>query len=227
MTDRAIVFGASGALGAEIAERLAVDGIEVVRAGRHPRTDGHWVATDGPNWLADAGEVPFSRVVFAQGMNAAGGLDATTSDQVEAVFDANVLSVVRLLKELRGARLLARPARVCILGSVWSRIARADKTAYVISKSAVSGLVRSLCADLSTDQVFVNALLPGVVDSPMTREFLDAESLDRIVADTPSGRLVTPEDVANGCAWLTSAQANGISGQSIVMDFGWSVVRRV
>jgi hypothetical protein len=166
-------------------------------------------------------------VVFAHGENTAGGIADVTADELARIIDANVLSIVRWVGDLRSSGLLAPNCRICIIGSVWANIARPKKIAYVVSKSAVSGLVRSLAIDLADDGIAVNAVLPGVIDTPMTRSFLSNESLEKLIAETPGRQLVSAPQIAEVCTWLVSPEAKGIVGQAIVVDNGWSISRYV
>jgi 3-oxoacyl-[acyl-carrier protein] reductase len=232
VTDVAMVFGATGALGGGIARYVEEEGLRVVRVTRsRPPTDNivgqDWVDLSDPKWMHDLPSVRLDRVIFAQGLNASGGIDHCAEGDLEALFEANVVSIVRWLRALRDAEVLQRPCRVVIVGSVWATVARPDKLAYVVSKSAVSGLVRSLCADLGRDKISVNAVLPGVVDTPMTRKFLNEEAILRLADETPTRELISVQDVARVAAWLASPHAHGICGQSIVLDNGWSTVRHV
>ena len=227
-----MVVGATGALGGGIARYLEEAGVRVIRAARsRPPTNNivgqEWVDLSDPRWVHDLPPVTLDRVIFAQGLNASGGIDDCAEGDLESLFDANVVSIVRWLQALRRVKVLERPCRVVVVGSVWATIARPDKLAYVVSKSAVTGLVRSLCADLGPDDVVVNAVLPGVVDTPMTRTFLNAQALLRLAEETPTRELISVEDVARVTAWLASPDAHGICGQSIVLDNGWSTVRHV
>lgn len=227
MTDRALIFGIRGALGSAIAHRFESSGITVTGVSRSPSTRPQWVSCETEAWTTALGSSKFNRVVFAQGENAAGAISATCITDVERLMNANVLSIIRWIQDLRTSGLLVEGCRICILGSVWANIARPGKLAYVVSKSAVSGLVRSLAIDLADEGVSVNAVLPGVVDTPMTRAFVSEDSRLKLKAETPGGDMVSELQIAEVCMWITSPQAKGIVGQSIVVDNGWSISRYV
>jgi NAD(P)-dependent dehydrogenase (short-subunit alcohol dehydrogenase family) len=73
----------------------------------------------------------------------------------------------------------------------------------------------------------MNAVLPGVVDTPMTRANLDQTQISNIEKQTPTKSLVTSEEVAKAVNWLASAQSSGINGQFIRVDNGWSQIRAI
>ena len=109
--------------------------------------------------------------------------------------------------------------------SIWESVARPGKFSYTVSKAAVGGLVRAAAADLAADGHRVNAVLPGVTDTPMTRAMLDADQLAAVTGGTGFDKLVSLDEVAATIAWLCSAQSSGISGQSLTVDLGFSNVR--
>ena len=223
----ALVFGASGALGSAVSGKLADLGSRVLRVSRTAREGDTWLSGDVRVWQDRIEPASVNRVVFAQGQNAAGGLSQQSPGQLEELFEGNIVTIARWMNQIVEADLATNPCRVCIIGSVWATTARTDKLAYIVTKSAVPGLVRALNAELAGMGIAVNAILPGVVDTPMTRKFLSAEAIAEVERATPGGRLVTAQDVAEACAWLTSPAAHGISGQSLVIDGGWSSVRTI
>lgn len=226
MSDLALVFGASGTLGSTITDRLSRD-CEVIRLTRNSNAESSWLSTSSDRWVESIAGRTISRVIWAQGANAAGGIDDSPAEDLLRLFEANVNYIVSTLSCLRAASALREGSRICIVSSIWQAVARESKLAYVTTKSAVGGLVRSLAADLGPDGIAVNAVLPGVVMSPMTSTFLDDDALRRLRDETPTHELVTASDIAEVVTWITSASSHGIHGQSIVVDNGWSVVRRV
>ncbi|MBI3429253.1 MAG: SDR family oxidoreductase [Actinobacteria bacterium] len=165
--------------------------------------------------------------VWAQGANFTGGISETSTQQWDEIWDANFKYIVRSLEILLGKKLFSHGARLVVVSSVWQEITRAQKVAYIASKAAVGGLVRGLAADLGREGISINAVLPGVVDSPMTRQHLNSGQIERVVQGTPKGQLVTPEEIAKTVAFLVGPDSAGINGQSIIVDGGWSITRNV
>jgi NAD(P)-dependent dehydrogenase (short-subunit alcohol dehydrogenase family) len=142
-------------------------------------------------------------------------------------MEANITFVASTLKLLVDKKLLNKPCRSVVLGSVWQNLSRTNKFAYTVSKSAVAGLVGSIASDMADYGLSINAVLPGVVDSPMTRANLSKPSLERIQRESLGRELVSATEVADVVAFLISANSSGINGQSIVVDHGWSKARHV
>jgi NAD(P)-dependent dehydrogenase (short-subunit alcohol dehydrogenase family) len=116
------------------------------------------------------------------------------------------------------------------VSSILARIGVAGYTGYCASKAGVSGLVRAFAAELAPLHIQVNAVAPGWVDTAMAREGLDGmaaamgisqeEALAIAMKDVPLGRMGRPEEVAGLVAWLTSADAQGVTGQTMDMNGG-------
>lgn len=223
-----IVFGGSGTLGSAVVAALRSASFTVLIAGR--RLDGaKGISTDDENWfkeLADSG-AQLAGVVWAQGVNHSGDAVATERHELREVLDANVSFIHSTFQELQRQGVLSNPCRTVVLSSVWEKFGRNDKFAYMVSKAALAGLVKSLAIDFADQGVACNAVLPGVIDSPMTRANLTASQLRRIEQSTPGGQLVTADEVAELVVWLISASSSGVQGESIVVDKGWSSARLI
>jgi NAD(P)-dependent dehydrogenase (short-subunit alcohol dehydrogenase family) len=106
-------------------------------------------------------------------------------------------------------------------------LSRKNKFSYSVSKAALEGLVNSVLADFSGDGLRINAVLPGVIDSPMTRANLSQDQIDNIESQTPSRKLVSSCELSKIIAWLLSNESLGVNGQFINVDNGWSNVRTI
>jgi 3-oxoacyl-[acyl-carrier protein] reductase len=94
---------------------------------------------------------------------------------------------------------------------------------YSASKAGIIGLVRSAALEVAKNNITVNAIEPGTISTEGTRR--DAlEELKRQEDRTPTGRLSTPEDIGNAILFLASDLASNITGQTIVVDGGYSIV---
>jgi enoyl-[acyl-carrier protein] reductase III len=100
---------------------------------------------------------------------------------------------------------------------------------YVVvgaSKAALESLTRYLAVELAPKNIVVNAVSPGLVETDALKHFdtlSDKRVIERAIAATPAGRLVTPEDVANVVAFLCTPAASMIRGQIVVMDGGYTL----
>jgi NAD(P)-dependent dehydrogenase (short-subunit alcohol dehydrogenase family) len=222
-----LVFGGTGAIGSAIARYAEDRGWKVTCVSRR----GPGIAYDPfdkeSSFEEVAGQGPFSAVCWAQGINATDSVYDVDLERNLEIYRANCLYVLATLQLLLGAKLLTRPARLCVISSIWQNLARQTKLSYCMSKAALEGLVLSASTDLAADGHLFNAVLPGALETPMTRRNLSSEQLERLTDATRFGRLPGLEDVASAVFYLCSAANTGITGQFIAADLGYSRVRLV
>jgi len=218
-----LVYGASGALGKSILEYLRKDEIEVFGLSRSAKNSEFISLDDEKSYENLSSHAKQYSVVFAQGTNISDNIESPS--ELRSMFEANVVFIVENLSRLLKFGLIGKGCSVVILSSIWQEISRPNKMSYSVSKSALKGLVGSLVADVSRKGIRVNAVLPGVVDSPMTRKMLSNDDLAKIESETPMGVLVSNVEVARTVAWLLSDQSSGIVGQFIRVDNGWTGVK--
>jgi NAD(P)-dependent dehydrogenase (short-subunit alcohol dehydrogenase family) len=119
---------------------------------------------------------------------------------------------------------------VVVVSSILARIAVPGYTGYSASKAGLLGLVRSLAAEVAPDNVQVNAICPGWVDTEMAWSGLDGlaaaiggtrkDAYRQAMQEVPLRRMSRPEDVAGAVAWLLSDDARGVTGQAIDQNGG-------
>ena len=114
--------------------------------------------------------------------------------------------------------------RGCIvnISSMWGLRGASCEGAYACSKAAIVGLTRSLALELAPSRIRVNCVAPGCIETDMVR-VLGQETREMLVAETPIGRLGTPEDIAHAVAFLASEKASFITGQVLTADGGFIV----
>jgi 3-oxoacyl-[acyl-carrier protein] reductase len=229
---RLLVLGASGAIGTTVVDHAIRDGWQVVAVSRTERsTSKH----DGIEWLhydplddADPrlvfeGQQPFDGVCFAQGANVTDSLATFDLAGHLDLYRANCLSVVVASAMLVEAGLLREGgARIVVVSSIWQERARTNKLSYTMTKAAIGGFVRSASVDLGADGHLVNGVLPGVLDTPMTRSQLSDEQISRVCDKTMVGRLPDLATLADTIIFLCSERNTSISGQSLAVDLGMS-----
>lgn len=221
----ALVFGATGGLGEPIADALAADHDTVLRASR---SGGEGLVRAAPPDLEELDALPsLDAVVWAQGANVNDSAATVEVDRYEEVMAANVTYVVATMQRMLDRGRIADGARLVVLSSIWQQIARPGKFSYTVSKAAIGGLVRAASADLAERGILVNAVLPGVTDTAMTRAMLGDAQVDAVASQTGFGRLTSTDDVAGLVAHLCSVRNTGVTGQSVAVDLGFSHVRQL
>jgi NAD(P)-dependent dehydrogenase (short-subunit alcohol dehydrogenase family) len=223
-----LIFGGTGVLGAAIAAKYDANGYQItygVRTVSNPANQFQLPLTDGPVPDLLKGEL-FDTVIFAQGANNNDSVINHSPDDLNRLFEANVSFISTTAKALMLHNLIKQKAKIVILSSFWEQITRAEKMSYTVTKAAVGGLVRSMAVDLGNAKgILVNGLLPGVVDSPMARGLLKPEQIENVQWQTPGHKMIIPTDVANAAYLLGCEDNTAISGQSVFVDYGFTVSR--
>lgn len=170
---------------------------------------------------------PYDAICWAQGVNLNDNIYSYQRDEHQATYEANVLFILESLSRLLKNQMVAKSARLCVISSIWQEISRQNKLSYAVSKSALHGLVLSLANDLAKDGILVNAILPGALDTPMTRQNLSPQQIQAIESATQFGRLPNLTDVVLAAFYMCSEQNTGVTGQFLKVDLGFSDVRNL
>jgi hypothetical protein len=224
-----LIFGGFGTIGHAVVDHFESKGYSVWMTSRN--LDGR-----SEKVIKVIGDQEFDRtelaklpeldvVVWAQGVNTNDSINNVQSEIMEKIIHGNSIFIVNTLNGLISTDKILDGARLCVISSIWQDIIRSNKLSYSISKAACGAVVRSAASDLASRNILVNAVLPGVLDTPMTRAVLDDEQLLRVQKETGFFRLVNPEEVAEVIGFLCSPSNTAITGQSIVVDLGYTNVR--
>lgn len=163
--------------------------------------------------------------------NAAAGFNRPALEQKESGWDytMNLNARALLFAAQKAAPLMqARGGgHILAISSPGAYRVMPDYIAVGASKAALDALIRYLAVELAPLNIRVNAIAPGLVLTDALRHFsimADPEVIPRAVANTPAGRLVTPEDVAELALFLCSPAADMIRGQIILQDGGYTLI---
>ena len=228
---RCLIFGGFGAIGSAVALEFKKNSFEVWRTSRSSRANERKSIVAVGESIADVASFDslpqFDAVVWAQGSNLNDSISEFKAENLDELLNSNVKFVASTLATLISQNKVMSGAKMCIVSSVWQDAIRPNKLSYAVSKAALNGLLKSVALDLSERKIFVNAVLPGVIDTSMTRGVLSDEQILAVQGRTGFGRLVQPEELAEVIYFLCSESNNCISGQSIVADLGFTNVRPV
>lgn len=139
------------------------------------------------------------------------------------VIQVNLLGVWRCLRAEIPAMLAASGGAIVNTASVAGLVGAGGLSAYVASKHAVVGLTRTAAIEYAKAGVRVNAVCPGVIDTPMVdRLSLEMPTLrEALLAMKPMGRLGRPEEIAEAILWLCSDAASFVTGHALAVDGGY------
>jgi 2-deoxy-D-gluconate 3-dehydrogenase len=243
----AIVTGGNRGIGLGMARALAAAGARVVVAARNAARSEAAVGelrTLGGEPLAITSDVSDERSVdalIAEAARRCGRLDILVNnagtnirkpanelslEEWRRVLDTNLTSAFLCSRAAYPHMRRAGGGKIVNIGSMLSLFGVSFAPAYGASKGGLVQLTKSLAAAWAPDNIQVNAVLPGWIDTELTREGRrQVPSLhERVVARTPAGRWGTPDDVAGIAVFLASAASDFVTGAAIPVDGGYSAL---
>ena len=237
----ALVTGGSQGIGRAIAARFVAEGADVIITGRRKDVLDEAVAELGPRVTGVAGDAASlddldvvmtavrdtGRSLDVLVANAGGGSEAPLPEMTPELFDQVADLNIRgtFFTVQRALPLLADGARIVLVGSISGSNGDPGHATYNASKAAVRSFARTFTNDLRERAIRVNALSPGPTMSVGFADFVGGEeSIRRIAAAVPVGRIGRPEEVAAAALFLASQESSFVAGAELVVDGGMSQV---
>lgn len=240
----ALVTGGAGGIGHAIAQRLAQEGADIVVAVHRHDADADTTAnairaTGRRAWIVagDIGDPSQAFSIIDQGLSEADTLDIlvnnagvevrapfveVTEADYDHVLDTNLKGPFFLTQRFV-KHLIDRKARgkVINISSVHEELPFPHFTSYCASKGGLRMMMRNLAIELAPAGITVNNIAPGAIETPINRKLMaDRTELQALLANIPLGRLGRPDEVAGLAAYLASADADYITGATLVIDGG-------
>jgi NAD(P)-dependent dehydrogenase (short-subunit alcohol dehydrogenase family) len=151
-------------------------------------------------------------------------LNAISPQKMEQFFQTNVICAINLTRQVvKSPNFSESGGSIIFIASVMGVVGENGKTLYSMTKGALVSAVKSISVELAPRKIRVNAVSPGVVETPMSENAIysrNEESLNKIRAMHPLG-LGQPADVANACVVLLSDASRWITGTNMIVDGGY------
>jgi NAD(P)-dependent dehydrogenase (short-subunit alcohol dehydrogenase family) len=242
----AVITGAAGGIGRAAALLFSGAGAKVTITDRNEAGVTETLAMvkqSGGTGQALAGDIssePFVESLIAAAVSTYGKLDAAfnnagiVSDLTEPVSNftltewnrvlgINLTGVFLCMKYETRAMLANGRGAIANTASALGQVAQYNMPAYCASKAGVIGLTKASALDYATRGIRVNAIMPGVIETPMTKEavFVATPGLREILlSQHPVGRFGQPEEVAQVALWLCSDASSFVTGHALAVDGG-------
>jgi len=237
----ALVTGGNGGIGLGMAQGLVQAGARVAIAGRDPAKNAHAAkALDAIALEADLKDEKACRALVDEAARRLGRLDILinnaginvrkqpqefTLDEWRLVMDTNLTSAFVAAQTAYPHMKKAGGGKIINIGSMMSIFGASFTTAYAASKGGIVQMTRALATAWARDNIQVNAVLPGWIDTALTRGArADVKGLhENVLRRTPAGRWGEPADLSGIAVFLSSKASDFVTGTAIPVDGGYSV----
>ena len=239
---KALVVGGAGGIGRAAVGGLAAHGAEVVvadlnadaaqRVADEVTASGKAARAYELNVLdpqsisrAVTDLEPVDILVLTAAVNVRKRMLDYTSEDFDKVIGLNLKSSFEMIKAFGKGMAERGGGSIIALTSIRSITVEPGQSAYAATKAALLQVVRTAAAELGPQGVRVNAVAPGVVETPLTQPILDnQEWADAYAQKTALGRWSRPEELAGAVVYLASDAASYVTGTQIFVDGGWTAV---
>jgi 3-oxoacyl-[acyl-carrier protein] reductase len=242
LTDRkALVTGASGGIGGAVAKAFHALGATVAVSGTRPDALEGLAAELGSRThvlKANLGDKDEVEALVPAAEAAMGGLDILVNnagitrdgllmrmkdEDWEAVIAVNLTAAFRLSRAAVKGMMRRRFGRIVNIGSVVGTTGNPGQVNYAASKAGLIGMSKALAAEVASRGITVNVVAPGFIESPMTNVLNDKQR-EGILGSVPMGRLGQGGEIAAAVAYLASAEAGYVTGQTLHVNGGMAMI---
>tara|TARA_B100000886_G_scaffold212182_1_gene146989 strand:- start:431 stop:1159 length:729 start_codon:yes stop_codon:yes gene_type:complete len=230
----ALITGASGAIGKEIASSLSKSGASVILCGtkkevleniaRDLSGKVEIITENIKNFekfekILTKKQLNIDILVNNAGITKDNLLIRMKEDDIDNVININLLSLIKISKCVLKNMMKQKFGRIISISSVVGFTGNPGQVNYCASKSGITGFTKSLALEVASRGITVNAIAPGYISSAMTDKLSDIQR-DSIISGIPVGRIGRPSDISNAVLFLAREDASYITGNTIHVNGG-------
>ena len=237
----ALITGASGGIGMSIVKKMKQCGAKLIISGTRQNVlndlaselgnDVKTIITDLNNKddvlnLAKEAEASFGHIdilINNAGITADNLFLRMKDDEWDQVINVNLSAPMRLTRQVIKGMLKRRYGRVIFISSVVGYSGNAGQSNYAASKSALVGFTKSIALEVASRGITCNLIAPGFISTPMTDKLSDDQKKN-IIENIPVNRLGKVDDISNGCVYLASDESSFITGTTLHINGGMSMI---
>lgn len=240
----ALVTGAGQGIGRATALRLAREGAAIGILDRNPETTAKTasiIKEMGARALELVADVSDTDAVTERVQNLReefGSMDVLVNnagfdrpgaflkigpDDFKAVWGVHLLGAINCCHACGPLMIEKGDGRIVNVSSIYAKVGSKGESAYCSAKAGLIGLTKSLAREWGAKGVRVNAVMPGLTDTPTIRDVMSPKFKDIMIAETPLGRAADPSEIASAIAFLASDDASFITGVTLEVAGGWNL----
>lgn len=238
----ACIFGASGEIGQSIATEMSKQGWSLYLhyngnesvisrlarelQNRYPHQEFHAIQADLAN-NEDIVKVTsqlfeVKAIIFASGQALNQLLEDTTPQEMENIWRTHVQSPMTIIGQSAYKLRRNKTSYIVFIGSIWGETGASGETVYSAVKGAQHAFIKAYAKEAGQSGVRVNAIAPGIIDTKMNA-LLNEDERKMLEEEIPLNHFGNPQDVANLVSFLTSGNADYITGQVLRVNGGWYI----
>lgn len=231
MNKKALVTGGTRGIGLATSSLLCEAGYQIFVTGTKPSGKGPagstYLACDFSDkeatqrFAGTIARLDLDILVNNAGINKIGPLSDYPLGDFETIQQVNVTAPFLLCQAVVPGMCRRKFGRIVNITSILGVVSKAARSAYSTSKFGLFGLSRALALEVAKDNVLVNCLAPGFIDTDMSRQILGEKGIAEIIQRIPMGRMGRPEEMAAFIKFLVSEANTYMTGQNIIVDGGF------
>ncbi len=237
----ALITGASGGIGSEIARALAAQGARLAISGSNAAKLDAFLATLGGDHVAlpcDLSDPAAVDALVPQAVEKLGKVDILVNnagvtrdnlamrmkdDEWDSVIRVNLEAAFRLMRAAAKPMMKARFGRMISVTSIVGVTGNPGQANYAASKAGLIGMSKSMAQELASRGITVNCVAPGFITSPMTDALPDAQKT-ALTTKIPAGQLGEGADIGAAIVYLASREAGYVTGQTLHVNGGMAMI---
>jgi NAD(P)-dependent dehydrogenase (short-subunit alcohol dehydrogenase family) len=240
----ALVTGAGQGIGQATAFRLAEEGAAIGALDRNPESaaataliireqggratelvadvaDSSGIAACVKQLHSDFGKIDI--LISNAGFDRPGGFLKIGPEDFLSVLGVHLIGAVNCCRSCGPIMLDQKDGRIVLVSSIYGKVGTKGESAYVSAKAGLVGLTKSLAREWGGRGIRVNAILPGLTETPTIKDMMNAKYKEAFIAETPLGRSAAPSEIAAAITFMVSDDASFITGAALEVTGGWGM----
>jgi 3-oxoacyl-[acyl-carrier protein] reductase len=215
----ALITGGSRGIGYAIAEKFIANDINILVPTRNEMN----LLSDESieKYMADL-KTKVDIIINNAGINPIAAINDIKDNEINETIQINLIAPLKIIKCLVPGMIENRYGRIVNISSIWSMVSKPGRSVYSASKSGLNALTRTLAVELAKNNILINAVAPGFVNTELTRKNNSTEEIISIGKSIPIKRLAEPVEIAELVYFLVSEANTYLTGQTIFIDGGFT-----
>jgi len=213
-----LITGGSRGIGKSIADKFKSKGFQVLIPSRNEMNlaDNSTIES-----YCSSIKCEIDVIINCAGINTIATLNELKDMDLGSMIQIDLFAPLKIIQCLNGKMGKTRTGYVVNISSIWSFVSKEGRIGYTAAKSAINGVTRTLALEYATNNILVNSVAPGYVNTELTKQNNSETEIANISSLIPLKRLAEPEEIANLVYFLSSEDNTYITGQTIIIDGGY------